>query len=117
MATARHDDVLAWREEGLAPIASCARRGGPATPSPCRAPRASSCRADRGGAVSAAPEGASIANVRSMAYQASPIAARQRMRKRGKIELIDTSGLAFAPTIQQVDLAAVSAPLASGRRP
>ena len=111
MATARHDDVLAWREEGLAPIASCARRGGPATPSPCRAPRASSCRADRGGAVSTAPSGgASIANVRSMAYQASPIAARQGMRKRGKIELIDTSGLAFAPTNQQVGLAAVWAP-------
>ena len=57
-----------------------------------------------------------MANVRSMAYQASPIATRQRTKKRGKIELIDTSGLAFAPTIQQVGLAAVSAPLASGRR-
>ena len=55
-----------------------------------------------------------MANVRSMAYQASPIATRQRTKKRGKIELIDTSGLAFAPTIQQVGLAAVWAPRAGG---
>ena len=57
---------------------------------------------------------ANILYVRSMHYQTSLIAALQRMRKRGKIELIDTSGLAFAPTIQQVGLAAVWAPRAGG---
>jgi SAM-dependent methyltransferase len=57
---------------------------------------------------------ANMLYVRSMHYQTSLIAALQRMRKRGEIELIDTSRLAFAPTIQQVGLAAVWAPRASG---
>jgi len=57
---------------------------------------------------------ANILYVRSMHYQTSLIAALQRMRKRGEIELIDTSRLAFAPTIQQVGLAAVWAPRAGG---
>jgi SAM-dependent methyltransferase len=60
---------------------------------------------------------ANILYVRSMHYQTSLIAALQRMEKRGEIELIDTSKLAFAPTLQQVGLAAIWAPRAGGPRP
>jgi SAM-dependent methyltransferase len=53
---------------------------------------------------------ANILYVRSMHYQRNLLSGLERMRDKGTIELITTSRLAFAPTIQQVGLAAVWAP-------